>query len=347
MTVSVTRAVRGMAIDSLSTFGTIEPRAMIVLSPQAGGHVTEVLFQEGGRVAAGQPLVRLDDRVARSELASAQAAARLDRETLERDSELGRRGTKSRADIDRSRAALAASQASLAVKQTQLDLLTLRAPIDGVTMTRKVEVGSFLSPGEEAVTVADHSQLRVTFRLSERLLPRLSVGQPVTITAESLGTRPIEGKVTLVDPSVEADSRSVLLRAGLTPADIAGRAVYPGLFVNVSLELGRRTGAILVPRPAVQSSLSGDYVFVVEPDASGHDTGRVVRRAVTIGADGTDDRVEVVSGLDEGTAVVSTGQFKVEDGMRVAIAPASTPAPTSTPAPASTPTAAPASGGAG
>ncbi|MAD36181.1 MAG: efflux transporter periplasmic adaptor subunit [Tistrella sp.] len=315
MKVGVAKAGRGTAYDRLITFGTVEPVARIVLSPQSGGHVVAVLFREGEAVKQGQPLVRLDQRVAEAELASARATAALDAQNLKRDEELGRRGTKSRADIDQSRAAVAASRAALEVKQTQLDLLTLRAPIDGVAGTRKIEVGSFLSPGEEALTVEDRSRLRVTFRVSEKLLPRLKTGLPVTLSSQSLGPDPIQGRVTLVDPSIEPDSRSILLRAELTQAEIGGRPIHPGLFVNVDLLLDSREGAVLVPRPAVMSSLSGDYVYVA-------DNGKAVRRPVTIGAEGDGGTVEIVTGLDAGTPVIVEGQFKVEDGMRIDPVPA-------------------------
>jgi membrane fusion protein (multidrug efflux system) len=309
--VQVVPATVGQVQERLASYGTIEPRAGVDLSPQSAGHITAILFNDGDAVRKGQPLVRLDDRVARTQLQSAQAKSDLDRANLSRTLDLNAKGIKSASAVEEMRANLTGSMSSEKARQAQLDLMTVAAPFDGVLGPRRVEVGSFVQPGQTVVRLEDRTQLRVPFRVAEKLLPRLRRGCRVEAWADSLGSSKLVGTLTVIDPSAEPESRSILLRADFPEAD--GRA-YSGLFVHVEVILAERQDALLIPQQAVLTSLSGAHVFRVE--------GGVARRTPIVTGAKQGDGIEVVSGLAPGDQVVVAGHFKLEDGAAVDAVPA-------------------------
>ncbi|HLO78361.1 MAG TPA: efflux RND transporter periplasmic adaptor subunit [Magnetospirillum sp.] len=294
----------------LTTHGIIEPLLEVDVAAQAPGKVMQVLFKEGETVKVGQPLIRLDERAIRAQLDAARATSDRDRTALERSMRLAQRGIKSSAAVDDSRTTLATSQANERSRTVDLSLMTITAPFAGTVGPAKVEMGSFVTAGQKVVHLVDRSRLRVSFRVAEKLLPQLRVGLPIEASAESLGDTVLKGAVTLLDPTVEPDSRSVLLRAEFEP--VKGD-VTPGLFVRVGVILRERPQVMLIPRQALMASLSGNYVYRVED-------GKAKRVKVTIG-EREGDWLEVTDGLAPADQVVAVGQFKLEDGMAVETTP--------------------------
>lgn len=196
---------------------------------------------------------------------AARAASERDRTALERSLRLAKRGVKSEAAVEDSRSTLASSQANEQVRAVDLSMMTVTAPFDGIAGPSNVEVGSFVSAGYKIVHLVDRSNLRVSFRVAEKVLPKLHTGLPIEASAESIGAAILGGKVTLIDPTVEMDSRSVLLRADI---DAAGRPITPGLFVRVNLILRERDNALLIPKQALMASLSGNFVYRIDNGAA-------------------------------------------------------------------------------
>lgn len=308
--VSTLRVASGPIRSVLTTHGLIEPLLEVDVAAQTAGKVTAVLFKEGQTVKAGQPLVRLDERTVRAQLAAAKATSDHDRTALERSMRLAQKGIKSAAAVDDSRSTLASSQANEQARAVDLSLMTIAAPFSGVVGPAKVEIGSFVAAGQAVVHLVDRSRLRVSFRLPEKLKPQLRTGLPVEVSAESIGNRVLKGTVTLLDPTVEPDSRSVLLRADL---DKAGQDIDPGLFVRIGIILRERSEVLQLPRQALLASLAGTFVYRIE-------NGFAHRVRITTG-EREGERVEVVSGLTAGDEVVVTGQFKLEEGMAVETSP--------------------------
>lgn len=298
----------GTVRDELWSYGTLEPQQTVKIASQTAGSIDAILFKPGERVKAGQPLIRLDERIARARVEAAEAKAALTDENLQRASQLASRGLQTVANLDQARADSVAANASLRVEETQLKLLTLTAPFDGIVAPAEFDAGAYVSPGQTIVQLEDRSALRLVFRVSENELPKLKPGQPFTVMAASLGGRVLEGRVVYFDSSIETANRSVVVRGEIANADYA---VMAGLFVRVRLLLGERPGTLLVPETAVMATLAGPYVFRVQD-------GVARRTPVKTGAR-QDGRIEVVSGLKAGEQVVVVGQFKLEDGVPVTV----------------------------
>lgn len=308
--VEVTTVTKGPIRTLHPSYGVIESQASVDLAAQTPGQVTRILFKEGDWVKAGQPLIKLDDRSVRAQLEAARAASDHDRALMERSMRLAQKGIKSKAAVEDSRTSLVRSQAEEQVRQADLSLMTVTAPFAGFVGPAKVEVGGFANAGQPLVHLEDRSRLRVTFRVAEKLLPQMRPGLPIEARADSIGPNPVKGTVIMVDPTVEPESRSVLVRAELSNA---GANVYSGLFVHIGVVLAERADAVLVPKQALMSSLSGSYVYRVDQG--------VARRVKVALGEREGNMVEITGGLQPGDTIVAAGQFKLEEGMAVETTP--------------------------
>ncbi|WP_439551427.1 efflux RND transporter periplasmic adaptor subunit [Falsiroseomonas sp.] len=305
-TVEVARATQGRVDQALNSLGTLQARESVPLASLNPGVVTAIHFQEGTRVEANALLVELDQRIARANLASAETELRAAQVRFERSQQLSGSGFRSRQQLDDDRAAIDRAAAEVAVRQTQLAQLSVRAPFAGVLGQRDFGVGEYIEAGKRLVTLEDRSVLRVSFRVPERFLPKLAIGQSVELTLDAVPGRRFTGRVTLLDPRPGGNDRDIQVRAEI-PNDAP--MLPSGLFARIRLVIESRPDAIVVPPSAVSYMLTGAYVFkVVE--------GRARRVPVRVGLQ-FPDRVEILEGVAAGDQVVTAGQFNLDDGRRV------------------------------
>ena len=158
------------------------------------------------------------------------------------------------------------------------------------------------------MSLEDNSKLYVDFRAPQRFLPQLRIGQPFTFTSDALGQQRLNGKIDFIDPSAEGKTRSILIR-GL--AENPGVKLIGDLGVRVDLQLAVHENARVVPTAALIPTLEGNEVFRVVD-------GRAQRTTVKAGIT-RDGRAEILDGLQIGDAVVTVGQFALEDGMSVTV----------------------------
>ena len=296
--------------SEIRVVGSLRSNESVVIRPEIGGRVSEILFEEGQRVAAGTPLLKLDAAIAAAELDQAKAALELSQANHKRAVELFERKAASAAARDQTLAALRADQANLDLARARLAKLTLRSPFDGVLGLRNVSLGDYVTPGQDIVNLEDIEPLKVDFRIPERYLGSLAPGQAVGVTADAFPDQHFTGEVYAIDPLVEESGRAVVLRARLPNED---GFLRPGLFVTVSLAIGRREDAVLIPEQAIVPRGSDQYVYkVVE--------GKAVLTTVRIG-ERREAMVEILAGLAPGEVVVTAGQIKLRDGTPVALQP--------------------------
>lgn len=304
--VEVARATRGRVDQALNSLGTLQARESVPVASLNPGIVTAIHFQEGSRVEANAPLLDLDQRIARANLASAETELRAAQIRFERSQQLSGSGFRSRQQLDDDRAAIDRAAAEVAIRQTQLAQLSVRAPFAGILGQREFGLGEYIEAGKRLVMLEDRSVLRVSFRVPERFLPRLAIGQSVELTLDAVPGRRFTGRVTLLDARPSSNDRDIQVRAEI-PND---PPVLPsGLFARVRLVIESRPDAIVVPPSAMLYTLTGAYVFKVEE-------GRARRTPVRVGLQ-LPDRVEILEGLEAGDQVVTAGQFNLDDGRRV------------------------------
>jgi RND family efflux transporter MFP subunit len=309
----------------ISAIGTVEAVRGVTLSPQVAGRVEAVMFRSGQSVKAGESLLKLDDSIERAQLAEAQADLRLKELVLSRNKELAQRGNAPQANLDRALAERDVAQAQTERIRAQIAQKTITAPFDGRLGIRMVNLGQFLPAGTPIVSLQSIDPVYVNFSVSERDLPRVSVGQTVRVTIDGLGERRFAGTVTSLEAKIDHATRNLLVQATLENHE---GLLVPGMFAHVRLELSEQRSVVVIPETAVTYSLYGDAVYVVVEKAAkdGKPQLTVERRFVRV-----DERRAGATGLREGVKagerVVTSGQLRLQPDTPVVIdtRPALTP----------------------
>jgi len=289
----------------------------VTLGAELPGTVREIAFEAGTVVRRGQVLVRLDTSAERARLAAAAAEASLARLTLDRTRRLRRGEATAQSELDAAEARAAQADANVANLKAIIAKKTLRAPFDGRIAIRQVELGQVVAPGTPVASLQSVSPIHADFWLPQQALARLAPGQRVVLRTDAFPDDTWEGEIATVNPEVDPSTRNVRVRATLDNRD--GR-LRPGMFANVEVLSDEERPVLVVPATAVMFAPYGDSVFAIEEreDASGR-AGAVVRQKFVRTGERRGDFVAVVSGLEEGETVVSSGAFKLRNGATVAV----------------------------
>jgi len=302
-------------VDETQATGSLRSRQGVVLRPEVGGRVKQILFEDGQRVRKGQLLVQFEDQLQQAQLAQARAELSIAQANHKRNQELVAQNFVSQRSADETAAALEVAQAKLALAQATLDRLRVLAPFDGVTGLRLVNVGDYLKDGTDIVNIEDMDALLVDFRLPERFQARVRAGQQAQLSADALPGRPFSALIQAVDPLIDANGRSVGVRGCI---DNRARQLRPGMFVRVNAVFGRRENALVVPEEAIVPQGGRSFVIKVVPGEKAGDL-QSLRVAVRTGLR-LPGKVEILEGLEAGDSVVIAGQQRLQrDGSPVRV----------------------------
>lgn len=293
--------------------GTVAANRDVTVSAEESGAVTAVLVEKGARVRAGQALLRIDDRVLRSQVDQATAAAELARETWERRKRLWEEDqVGSELAYLEARFAAEQSAASLRTLEERLARTVIRAPVEGILEDRMVELGALVAPGTPVVRVVDVDPVKILAGVPERYAPDVAVGASATVSFDVLPDAGGTGTVHFVGAAVDPRSRTFPVELEMPNA---GGVIKPEMVANVSLRRRTLPGAMVVPQDALVRREDGYVAFVVEGTG---EEARAAERRVTLGPSQS-NRVVVLDGLGAGDRLVVVGQKSVANGDRVRI----------------------------
>ncbi len=282
------------------------------------GKVVKIAFESGARAEAGQLLVQQDTSTEEAQLNAAQAAANVARTNYERLKELLARKIISRSEYEAAEAQYKQTAAQVENIRALIAKKSIRAPFEGRLGIRLVDLGQFLNAGEEIVPLQSLHPIFVNFLLPQQEVERLKRGLPVRLTTDALPGKVMVGEITAVNPQVDPVTRNIRVQATV---ENPREDLRPGMFVNVGVVLPEKNEILAIPATAVLYAPYSDSVFVVE-ETIREETGRPVRalrqQFVRLGQR-RGDFVSVISGLEEGDAVVSTGVFKLRNGQEVVV----------------------------
>lgn len=301
--------VRALA-DDVSAVGTLLSNESVLLRPEVAGRIAAIHFREGAPVRRGDLLVELDAAVQRAELQQAEANLRLSESNYRRNLELFERKFVTQSMLDTVSAEREVARAGVEVARARFERTRIRAPFDAVASLRSVSPGDYVKEGDALVRLEDIAVLKADFRLPETYVARIRQGQPLELVSDVLPGERFRATVDAIDPLVDAQGRSVVLRASLP--NPAGR-LRPGMFVRVRLILDERPSALLVPEEALVPAPGNTHFVYQVVD------GKAQRVPVRIGLR-RDAQVEVVEGLAPGAVVVTAGQLKLREGTVVRLA---------------------------
>jgi multidrug efflux system membrane fusion protein len=325
----VTAAVRKQDVPIVLTgVGTVNALNVATIRTQVTGYLQSTDFEEGRFVRRGDVLARIDPRIYQARLEQAQAQLAKDqallanqKTNLARNEPLLQKGfatdqqvVSERAQIAQTESALKGDQAAIDYAQTELDFTTLRAPFDGVTGIRRIDIGNIVSPTDTngIVVLTQVQPISVLFTLPTSDIAAVQAALtrgPVAATAyDQSGARALDtGTLLLINNQADPRSGTVQLKAVFPNAQ---RQLWAGSFVNAAVTTSVEKGGLTIPTNALQVSDKGQFVYVVGAD----DTVSV--RPVTV-KQRTRGVALVADGLKEGETVVIQGQYRLKPGARI------------------------------
>jgi len=325
--VSIAPAVRIDAPAMIAANGVVEPVQTVSVEAQVGGTLTDVSFQEGDEVTEGQVLFRIDSRPFEAALRQAEASLARDRaqaQTAQRDAERYKAlvakdyVTQSQAEQAESQAAalvatLQSDSAAVENARVNLGYTTIRAPISGRKGSLLVRRGNLVKPNGGPLLVINELQpILVRFPVTARdflaLRRRAAAGPvPVRVAASDSTVLPEQGSLSFLDNAVDSLTGTVTAKARFTNSS---RALWPGEYVRVAVQLDVHSGATAVPTTAVLNGQEGTYVYVVDSEKNAH--VRTVTPGQVVG-----DLTVIERGVQPGEQVVVDGQSRLVPGAKV------------------------------
>jgi membrane fusion protein (multidrug efflux system) len=319
----------------LSAVGSISAVQGAVVASELGGVVSQIAFDNGGTAKKGDLLVQLDASAEEAQMHSAEADMELARADLDRSRDLVSRKVISKADIDAAESKFKQKGAMVDQMRSMITKKTVRAPFDGQLGIRQVNVGQMINPGQQMVPLTSLDPVYADFALPQQHLGKLADGLEVKVTTDALPGQVFIGKLSAINSMVDTNTRNVALQARLANPD---HSLRPGMFAKVEVILPEKQKAIVVPGSAISYAPFGDSVFVIDKKKdpkTGAESQTIRQQFVRIG-ESRGDFVSINEGLKAGETIVSTGVFKLRNGMAVTINNALAPKPQLNPTPADT-----------
>ena len=321
--------------------GTVQAYKAVAVKARVDGQIVKVAFEEGQEVKKDDLLFQIDPRPFQAALDHATAAKQRDeaqllgaKQDLERYGKLIGSGFQSRQSYEQQQATVGALTATIALDQAAIDTAAvnlaytdIRAPIDGRTGQRLVDLGNMIQASQPAalVNITQVKPIFVNFTVPQDVTDEVRRNQaaaPLTVLAYASDDKTLlsQGRLTLIDNQIDIATGTLKLKATFENAD---ERLWPGEFVNARLVISTRKDATTVPQRAVMQGASGYYAYIVRPD----DT--VERRVVEVA--GMQDELAIIDkGIAPGEKIVVDGQYRLSDGARIKIdttPPAAPPPP--------------------
>jgi membrane fusion protein (multidrug efflux system) len=320
MPVETAAVTAGTLVDRFTVVGSLAASEAITVVSEIDAAVIALPFREGQPIAAGALIAQLDDAELKAHAERALALRDQRQASHARVAAVVAAGAGSAQDLDDAAAALKVAEAELRLAETRLAKTRITAPFAGVLGARQVSPGAYLRAGTAIAELSRYDELRVSFSAPERLLGQLTRGAAVSVTTTAYPDSALMGTVDIIEPALDAATRSARVVARLPNRD---RLLRPGMSAEVSVVLASRENALTLPSEAVFILGGQMMVYVVGADST------ISPRPVSLGLR-LADAVELLAGLAPGERVVRAGHQKIYPGAKVLPLPAGAGAPGST-----------------
>lgn len=292
--------------ELISAVGSLHSDESVIISAEIAGRVTKIGFSEGEQVKSNKVLIKLDDTVLQAELDQAIANRDLSKSTYERTENLLKDNAVSKQERDEAYAQWKLNEARVRLAKAQLDKATIQAPFAGTLGLRQVSLGDYIQPGQALVNLEAIKQLKVEFRIPEKNIAAVKVGQKIELTSDAYPGRTFSSSIYVINPQIDPASRSLVVRGRM---DNAAHELLPGQFVKLQLQISNRADALFIPEQALIPQPNTKLVFTVVD-------GKAQMVPVQTGTR-LKGWVEIISGLKKGDVVVTGGHQKIGPGSPV------------------------------
>ncbi len=287
--------------------GTLLANEEIEIHPEITGRVTKIHFTEGSYVHKGQTLVSLFDADILAEIQKLKKQKALQQKLMQRQKELVDIGGISRQDYETTQTGIATIDADIDVQEAELRRTKIVAPFDGIVGIRSISTGAIVSPTTTIALLRQVNPLKMDFSVPEQYHSYIKTGKSVFFTVTGIEGNKV-GTIKTVDPGADMTTRTVKIRATVPNSN---RELVAGSFAEVMIPFQSNNDALLIPSQAVIPTTREKKVALVK-------NGKAELVTVELGAR-TEDKVEIVKGLQNGDTVLTTGLMQVKQGMDVTI----------------------------
>lgn len=302
--------------DTLQAIGSVTAAQGVTITPEIAGTVKEIAFESGTLTKRGDLLVKLDVSSEEAQLRAVEAQLDLSRINLARVRQLRASDMVSQSELDSAEATVKQFEGNADTIRATIEKKTIRSPFEGQLGIRQINLGQYLDVGTPIVSLQSLSPIYAELTLPQPELAKLSVGMDVLVRTDTYAGKLFEGKLTAINPDLDASTRSVRLQATYENTE---QLLRPGMFARIEVLLPQINDVMVVPLTSILRNPYGDSVYVLEPkpaDVKGNASFVVRQQFVKTGRT-RGDYVTIETGVTNGQKVVSAGAFKLRNGMPV------------------------------
>lgn len=293
---------------SFSVNGTFSAHQDLKLMAEAGGRITSILVQEGAHVNKGQVLAHIDAEYASIDVQRTEDALRKLETDFERYRSSYETGGVTKAQLDEVELALRDTKNQLQQARRRLQDAYVKAPISGVINKRSIEIGAFVGPGTELFEIVDISRLKLDVTVSESQVIQIQRGDKVAISSTLFPDREFSGTVGFI--AVKSDNSLNYPVEILVDNPDERVGLKAGMYATANFRFPAQDSVILIPRSSFVGSVNSKQIYTL-----GADSTAVLRNVIPGRIMG--EQVEVLSGLEEGEIVITSGQINLSEGVKV------------------------------
>jgi membrane fusion protein (multidrug efflux system) len=298
----------GTISKRITTVGKLKANESVTLRTEMQGRIKEIAFKEGTMVKKGDVLIRFEDEETQAQVVKAEADIEFRQARYNRMQALQAKGLTKGPEFDQERGGLNMAKAELEVAKAKLSKTVISAPFDGKIGLIDVSAGAFVDSQKELVTLVDFDPMKIDFKIPEKFIHDIGAGQTAEVRLDSFPDQIFQATVEAVDSRVDPQTHSIAVRATIPNPD--GK-LQTGLFGSVSVIIGVKNDALLVPESALGREGEVEYVWVVT-------NGKAGRKRVLTGTK-ENGKAEITAGLRADEIIITSGQLKLGEGMAVKI----------------------------
>jgi len=287
--------------------GSLLPNEEVNILPEISGRVTGIHFNEGSSVSKGQLLVQLYDEEIKAQLQKLRAQRELQLKTQQRQQSLVDIGGISQQEFETTQTQVRSIEADIAYAEAQLRATKIIAPFSGNIGIRNISMGAVVTPATTITTLQQTHTLKMDFNIPDQYRSAVNKNKEVLFSVSGVQDT-LTGTITAIDPGADAVTRTIRVRASVPNP---GNKLVAGSFARVLVPLQSDSNAIMVPSQSVIPTTKDKLVAVVR-------NGKADLVKVILGAR-TNDKVEILNGLNKGDTILTTGIMQVKQGMDVTI----------------------------
>jgi membrane fusion protein (multidrug efflux system) len=293
----------------VEALGTLRANDSVTITSTVTELVTEVHFTDGQRVEKGDLLISMDTSDEQALLAEEQARLSEAQRQVKRLLPLAKQNTASKSALDTQQSLVSVSEARIEGIRSQISKRRITAPFAGVVGLKNISAGALAQPGTELATLDDDTTMKMDFAVPEKHLSYLKAGLEITAESQAFPGTTFNGTISSIDSRINPNTRAVQVRALIDNPD---QLLKPGILMRIKL-LTQQRQSLLIPEEALTSSGTSQSVFLVNPDDS-----TVLQTPIKTGSRYA-GKIEVLSGLTAGDAVVIHGTLRVTNGSQVKV----------------------------